>query len=69
MLRDLWHHGDDRIATPFFQDWYRRVIHTRLDPLKKVARTIKERLTNVVSYCPHEVSNAVTIKGVVLVEP
>ncbi len=43
MLRDLWHHGDAGTATEFFHDWYRRVIPTKLDPLKKVARIIKER--------------------------
>ena len=59
MLRDLWHHGDAVAATLFFHAWYRRVIHTKLNPLKKVARTIKERLDNVVSYCTHEITNAV----------
>ncbi|QDV61088.1 ISL3 family transposase [Crateriforma conspicua] len=59
MLRDLWHHEDAGSATLFFQDWYRRVIHTKLTPLKKVARTIKERLANVVSYCVHGITNAV----------
>lgn len=59
MLRDLWHHTDAANAAVFFGDWYRRVIHTKLDPLKKVARTIKERLANVVSYCTHNITNAV----------
>jgi hypothetical protein len=34
----------------FFRDWYRRVIHTKLTPMKKVATTIRDRLANVVSY-------------------
>ncbi|QEG24068.1 Transposase [Mariniblastus fucicola] len=51
MLRDLWHHDTASEATEFFNWWYRKVIHTKLEPLKKVARTIKERLANVVSYC------------------
>jgi transposase len=59
MLRDVWNHQDASSATRFFKDWYRRVIHTRLDPLKKVARTINERLANVVSYCAHGITNAV----------
>ena len=59
MLRDLWHHPDSPSATAFFQGWYRSVIHTRLAPLKKVARTIKQRLQNVVSYCTHRITNAV----------
>ncbi len=59
MLRDLWHHGKPEVATHFFKDWYNRVIHTNLEPLKKVARTIKERLPNVVSYCSLGITNAV----------
>lgn len=59
MLRDLWTQPDAQTATGYFKDWYRRVIHTKLEPMKKVARTIKERLDNVVSYCKHHITNAV----------
>ncbi|MEW4454587.1 ISL3 family transposase [Bremerella sp. JC817] len=59
MLRDLWEHADASSAPTYFKDWYRRVIHTKLAPMKKVARTIKERLANVVSYCTHGITNAV----------
>jgi transposase len=59
MLRDLWHHDDAASATVYFKDWYRRVIHTKLEPMKKVARTINERLKNVVSYCTLGITNAV----------
>lgn len=59
MLRDLWNHPDAESATTYFKDWYRRVIHTKLEPMKKVARTLKERLSNVVSYCTHGITNAV----------
>ncbi len=59
MLRDLWMHDTETAATGYFKDWYRRVIHTKLAPMKKVARTIQERLANVVSYCTHGITNAV----------
>ena len=59
MLRDLWIHNCEAAATTYFQGWYRRVIHTKLAPMKKVARTIKKRLANVVSYCTHRITNAV----------
>jgi transposase len=59
MLRDLWNHETAAEATAYFQDWYRRIIHTKLEPMKTVARTIKERLANVVSYCTHRITNAV----------
>lgn len=59
MLRDLWHHDNAASATAFFKDWYKRVIRTKLTPLKKVAQTIRDRLVNVVSYCTHGITNAV----------
>jgi transposase len=59
MLRDLWHHDTAQEATSYFRDWYQSVIHTKLQPMKKVARMIKERLTNVVSYCTHKITNGV----------
>lgn len=59
MLRELWSQDDAASATAYFKDWYQRVIHTKLGPLKKVAKMIKERLANVVSYCTHEITNAV----------
>ena len=59
MLRDLWNQETVRDATTYFKDWYRSVIHTKLSPMKKVARTIRDRLDNVVSYCTHGITNAV----------
>ncbi len=58
-LRDLWHHDDAESATAYFQDWYKRIIHTKLTHLKKTAQTIKRHLANVVSYCTHGITNAV----------
>ena len=59
MLRDLWGQKTSASATTFFNDWYRRVIHTKLEPMRAVAKSIKERLRNVVSYCTHKITNAV----------
>jgi transposase len=60
LLRDLWHHETATEAKAFFGWWYRKVIHTKLAPLKKVARTIRERIDNVVSYCTFDgLTNAV----------
>lgn len=59
LLRELWDQSTAQSATTWFNDWYRRIIHTTLTPLKKVARTIRERLANVVSFCTHGITNAV----------
>jgi len=44
MLRELWNHDAAASATVFFKDWYKRVIQTKLAPLKRVAKTIRDRL-------------------------
>lgn len=59
LLREMWDHGTPSEAREFFQSWYRRVIHGKLEPMKKVARMIKSRLSQVVSYCHHRITNAV----------
>ena len=45
-------------ATTYFNDWYKRVIHSKLESMKTVAKLMKERLKNVVSYCTHKITNA-----------
>lgn len=59
LLRDLWNHATAQQATEYFHAWYRRVIHTKLEPMKQVARSIRQRLDNVVSYCTHHITNSV----------
>lgn len=59
-LRDLWHHTSVPPARKFFQEWYSWAIRSRLEPVKEVARMIKKRLENVVNYCRHWITNAVS---------
>ena len=60
MLRDLWHHDTAKEAKAFFRFWYKKVIHTNLDEVKKVARTIKQRIENIANYCDFDgLTNAV----------
>jgi transposase len=40
-------------------DWYQRVIRTNITPMKKLARSLKERIDNIVTYCTHGITNAV----------
>ena len=46
-------------TTTYFNNCYKRVIHSKLEPMKTVAKSIKERLKNLVSYCTHKITNAV----------
>ena len=60
LLRELWEQPSVQEAREFFAQWYRHVIHGKLTPMKKVARMIKTRLTHVVNYCRHRLTNAVS---------
>jgi transposase len=47
MLRDLWGLNTAASATTFFNDWYRRVIHTKLEPMTPChnpSRSVSETL-------------------------
>lgn len=58
-LRELWAATDTKSAMRFFNNWYRRAIHTKLESIKTLARSLKERIKNIVSYCKHPITNAV----------
>ena len=59
-LRDLWNNPTPDSARTFFKRWYNWAIRSRLEPVKDVARMISRRLNNVVSYCKHWITNAVS---------
>lgn len=45
-------------ATAFFQQWYALVMSSKLEPIKAVARTMKEHLVGIVSIFSHGFCNA-----------
>ena len=47
-------------AEKYFEEWYRHTIYSKLEPMKKVARMLKERLHNVVTWWRHPITNAVS---------
>ena len=61
-LKELWRtfkcclDVDD--ATAFFHKWYASAIHSKLEPIKKVARTFKAHLAGIVSIFNHGFCNA-----------
>jgi transposase len=46
-------------ARKFFERWYSWAIRSRLEPIKKVARMLKARLDNILTYLTHRITNAV----------
>ena len=58
-LRRLWDYRSIGWARRFFVRWYGWAIRSRLEPIKKVARMLRSRLDNIVTYCKHRITNGV----------
>jgi len=59
-LRELWNYRRKGWAELFWQQWYFWAAHSRLKPVKKVARMIHNHLENVLTYFDHRITNAVS---------
>ena len=59
-LRCLWNYKTLRWAEPFWKRWYVWATHSRLEPLKKAARTFKDHLYGILTYFDHPITNAMT---------
>lgn len=47
-------------ARRHFRDWFYWATHSRLKPMIKVARMLKRRLENILTYLKHQVTNAIS---------
>lgn len=52
-LRELWKYRYPGNARKFFKDWYAWAIRSRLEPVRKVARMLRDHLENTVTCVPH----------------
>jgi transposase len=59
-LRELWSYRRKGWAELYWKQWYFWATHSRLKPVKKVARMIKVHLANVLTYFDHRITNAVS---------
>lgn len=57
-LRRLWRYKRLSAAKTYWQSWYFWATHCRLEPVLKVARMLKQRLTQVFNYFIHRITNA-----------
>ena len=60
MFRHFWEYKSVAYAKKFFDRWYFRATHSRLQPMIEVARMLKRHLEGLLAYCKHRISNAVT---------
>jgi transposase len=59
-LRGLWSYHRKGWAELYWKEWYFWATHSRLKPVKKVARMIHNHLENVLTYFDHRITNAVS---------
>lgn len=57
-LRDLWDQPTLEQGKAWWADWFNWASHSRLAPVKKVARMIKKHLPNVLTYFTHPITSA-----------
>ena len=58
-LRGLWDYISAGWAMRFWKQWNSWATHSRLEPVKEVARMIKDHLPNIMTYFTHRITNAV----------
>lgn len=44
---------DPRYAMDFFREWYARAIRSRIEPLKRFARQLRDKIDGVLSHCQY----------------
>jgi transposase len=63
LFRHFWTSTNVKQARTFFEKWYIRAIHCRLNPIKKVAKMIKKHLENLLNVLVWKISNGV-VEGI-----
>jgi transposase len=57
-LRNLWDYRYEAHMRKYFKRWYFWATHSRLEPIKKAAKTLKIHVDNIVTYARHQITNA-----------
>lgn len=50
-LKALWSYRHSGYAERFWKDWYRRAVHSRIEPLKAFAQNLKPYISGILSHC------------------
>lgn len=58
-IRHLWSYQSITWMRKYFDKWYYWATHSRLEPIKKAARTLKKHLANILTYAKHRITNAI----------
>jgi transposase len=57
VFRSFWSCPGIKQAERYFGEWYQWAIHSRLEPVKKVARMCKKHLNNILTFFVHRLTN------------
>jgi transposase len=60
MFRRFWDYTYPGSARKFFRQWFGWASHSQIKPIIKVAKMIKTRFENIITYLRHPITNAVT---------
>jgi transposase len=60
LLRELWSCKDRNAAERLHRKWHAWAMHSRLEPMIRVAKMVKSHLHNILTYYAHRVTNAVS---------
>jgi transposase len=58
-LRHLWDYRRAGWARRFFKKWYAWAIRSRLEPIRRLAKMLRDRLAHIVNYCEHRITQGV----------
>jgi transposase len=54
-LKYLWHYKSQWAANNCFEHWYKRAIYSKIEPLKKFAKTLKSHLPGILAHCKYPI--------------
>ena len=59
-LRHVWHYVYPASGWKFWKQWYFWATHSRLEPIRKAAETVRRHIDNILTYYQHPVTNAMS---------
>lgn len=59
-FKPFWEYKTKKGAERFFDKWHYWATHSRLDPIRAAAKTLKRHLDRLLTYMDHRITNAVT---------
>jgi len=60
LFRSFWECANREAAHEFFNGWYRSAVRCHMQPIKKVARMLKEHLPGLLNFAEHRITNALS---------